>query len=348
MMRTSSMFKPSRRFLSTICLVLSTICACALCAQVLASDKQYRFHLVSTSGDADSPNGKSVQAFSDRVWENSSGRIKINVFHQNELGGQGELFDQLLKGNVHFMLEWPLTSYDSRLALGMVPYLVVSWEDAFQAYAEDGWLRNILAPIFEENNLHFFGAYPEGFGGIATRDRYATTIEGARGLKVRSQTIFPLPQTTQVMGYEAVPIDWSEVYTSIQTGVVDGDSSNVIYWDYQYFGDLLDYYVHTRHVFASAVFVMNDDAWNSLDEEDQTIISEAANWMSQEQFKNARSTDEYWIRTAQENGMEYIELNSEEMRDMVNRVRAEMWPIAEESFGSEIMNQIKANATILD
>jgi len=312
----------------------------------LASDPEYKLHLVCTSGDRESPQGRSSRIFSKRIAELSDERIQVNVFYQNELGGQGESFDQLLKGNVHFMLEWPMTAYDRRLALGFVPYLVLDWEDAISAFENGGWLLELMAPIYAENNLKFLGPYPEGFGGIATRDRYATNTKGAQGIKVRSQTIFPLPQTVRAMGFEAVPIDWSEVYTAIQTGVVDGDSGNVIYWDYQYFGDILDYYVHSRQNFAFSVLAMNLDTFKDMSNEDQSIIETAAREMVTQQFINARNEDEHWIRTAQENGMEYIEPNPEDVARWVEQIRDEVWPLVEEAYGSIIMDVIKRNASV--
>ncbi|NND83247.1 MAG: TRAP transporter substrate-binding protein DctP [Gammaproteobacteria bacterium] len=317
-----------------------------LCGTAAAADRHYKFNLVSTSGDRESPNGKAVRRFSERVAEASDGRIRVNVFYSSELGGQGEVFDHLMKGNVHFMLEWPMTSYDQRLAIGMLPYSVLGWDDAIKAYSKDGWLRQIFERVFAENGLRYFGPFPEGFGGIATRGKYATRREQAAGLKVRSQTIFPLPQVVQAMGFESVPIDWSEVYTSIQTGVVDGDSGNVIYWDYQYFGDLLDYYVHCKQVFGAAAFVMNAQAYADMAPEDQQIVDAAAQQMVSQQFIDARSTDEYWIKTAQENGMQYIVPSDADMQRWVQQVRDEVWPQAEVAYGKEIMDIIRANASV--
>jgi len=147
------------------------------------------------------------------------------------------------------------------------------------------------------------------------------------------------------MGFEVVPIDWSEVYTSIQTGVVDGDSGNVIYWDYEYFRDILDYYVHSRQSFAFSVLTMNLDAWNDMAAKDQQIVEEAAGWMIDKQFADARATDEYWIQTAQEYGMEYVLPTDEEMAQWVQRVRERVWPLVEKAYGEEIMAVIRANAS---
>ncbi len=324
---------------TAICLAFSTG------SIVSANEPPYEFQFVCSAGDKDSPNGRSSRLFAERVAERSNGRIKINVFYQNELGGQNEIFDHLLKGNVHLMLEWPMTAYDQRLAIGFAPYLVLSWEDAFQAFSEDGWLTELMTPIFAENGLKFFGPYPVGFGGIATRGRYATNRADARGIKVRSQTIFPLPQTVQTMGFDAIPLDWSEVYTSIQTGVVDGDSGNVIYWAYEYFGDILDYYVHAKQIFTFNVLTMNRDAWMTMDAEHQAIVSEAARFIIDKHFIDARKEDEYWIKEAQANGMQYIVPSEAEMREWITEVRAEVWPLVAKTYGQEMMETIRQKAS---
>ncbi|GAA0587841.1 hypothetical protein GCM10008997_40140 [Halomonas salifodinae] len=269
----------------------------------------------------------------------------MNVFYQDEIGGPQELFDQLIRGNIDLFLGWPQTSYDERLGVLQLPYLTLGWDEALEAYGTDGWVSEVVGPILSDIGLEYLGPFPEGFGGIATAETYATNYEDARGIKLRSQPIFPLPQTIQAMGFQAVPIDWSEVYTSIQTGVVDGDSSNVIYWDYTYFNDLLDYFVHSKHNFSFYTFLMNQGSWNALDEEDRGIIAGAVEVVVNEQFENAREEDERWIQTAQEEGMEYIVPSDEEMAAWIERVRETVWVEAEESLGEDVMNAVREHAS---
>ncbi len=315
-----------------------------LAEPVLAAG-EHRLVLTSEAGDRESPVGKAMTSWAEKIAEKSDDRIRVDVFFQGELGGQQELFDQFVRGNVDMMITWPQTSYDQRMSVMFTPYLVMGWEDAIESYAIDGWVSEVVQPIYKDMGLHYFGPFPEGFGGIATKGEYATSYEEAQGMKVRSQPIFPLPQTVQAMGFQAVPIDWSEVYTSIQTGVVDGDSSNVIYWDVEYFGDQLDYFVQSSHNFSTFYLLMKENSWASLDEEDQGILTEAASEVINTQFEAARAEDEKWIATAQERGMEYIVPTPEEKAAWVERVRAEVWPQIEETVGAEIMEKVRANAT---
>lgn len=333
------MFRTS--FIAGVALAVSTLMPVA--AQ--ASTNSYKFVLAAESGDRDSVNGKAVQSWAAMIEEKSKGRMKVNVFFQGELGGQQEMFDQLVKGNIHMMLTWPQTSYDKRIVVNYIPYLVLDWDDAIKSYGQDGWVRTLMDPVYKDMGLKYFGPFPEGFGGIATKGRYATSFDKAKGIKVRSQPIFPLPQTVQAMGFEAVPIDWAEVYTSIQTGVVDGDSSNVIFWDYQYFRDQLDYFVQSSHNFASYSLLMNGDTWEKLDEEDRSIVESAARAVIEAQFANAKAEDEKWIAAAKEAGMEYIVPTVEEKAAWIERVRTNVWPQIEKELGSEIMAVVRANAS---
>ncbi|APX18092.1 C4-dicarboxylate ABC transporter substrate-binding protein (plasmid) [Phaeobacter inhibens] len=326
-----------------------TICAAALIAMSAgaghASDKEISFKIVSTSGDADSPWGKSITLWAELMSEKSNGRITGQTFFQGELGGQQEVYDQMLRGNVDMLLEVPQTSYDERIGVMNLPYLVSTWEEAHEAFSEGGWLEKIVNPLLAEGGVKWFGAYPEGFGGIATSGSYATNYGAAKDLnmKVRSQTFFPVPQTINAMGFQAVPIDWNEVYTSIQTGVVSGDSGNVIFWDYQYFGDVLDYFVDSRQRFSFAGLMMSNDVWQSLDAEDQAIVSEAANEVVAKQFEEARAEDQKWIKEAQANGMKYIVPTEEEINSWAKVVRETVWVEAEGIIGKEIMDQVRAN-----
>src|SRR5699024_5203143 len=109
-----------------------------------------------------------------------------------------------------------------------------------------------------------------------TRGKHALTVDDAKNIKVRVPPVFPFVETMQALGYQTAIIDWGEVFTSIQTGVVDGDAANVIFYDYEYFRDTLDYYVRTKQQFITGVLSMNLEAWDKLTPEQQEVVQTAA------------------------------------------------------------------------
>ncbi|GGO57527.1 TRAP-type C4-dicarboxylate transport system, substrate-binding protein [Roseovarius pacificus] len=323
--------------------ILTSIAALAVSsATAFAADIELK--VTTDSGFSDSPSGIAIANWAKAIEEGSDGEIEVQVFYQDELGTQLEVFDLFVAGEVDLMLAWPSTTYDKRIGVVTTPFMVSSWEEATEALRPDGWANSIINDVFAGIGLKYLGAWPEGFAGVATRGKYATTIDGASDIKVRTAPYFPNPESLQAMGYQTEVIEWGETYTSIQTGLVDGDSGNVIYWDYEYFGDLLDYFVHTKHKFGTGSILANLNNFEELSEEHQALIVETAETMMEEQFASARAEDQRNIERAVADGMEYIELTEEESAALKEAVRTQVWPLIEESVGSEIMEQIRAHA----
>ncbi len=303
--------------------------------------------MATDSGAKGSPAGDALERWAELITKNSDGALEVEIFYQNELGGQQELFDLFVANDVNLTLNWPMTSYDERISVLYTPYMVVSWEEAMEAYRPGGWINTMLDGIYADLGLKFFGAWPEGFNGVATRGAYATTVEEASTMKIRVPPVFPMAETIQALGYQTATIDWGEVFTAIQTGVVDGDGANVIYWDYEYFRDVLDYYTRTKQQFITGVLSMNLEAWEGLSEEEQKIVLEAAVTVMEEGFANAEALDQSYVEKAKEAGMTYVEPNEEQIRGLAEAVRAKVWPMMEERVGAEVMETIRANASKL-
>lgn len=299
--------------------------------------------IATDSGDRESPSGQAIANWAKAIEDGSNGEITVKVFYQNELGGQLEVFDLFVAGEVDLMLSWPSTSYDKRIGILNTPYMVTSWDEAFEAYKPGGWVNGALNTVFNDIGLKYFGAWPEGFSGVATRGAYATDIAGAQNIKVRTPPLFPFPQILESMGYQTAAIDWGEVYTSIQTGVVDGDAGNVIYWDYEYFRDVLDYYVRTKHTFVTGNLLANLESFNKLSPEHQKLVQDAAVVEMGKQFEEAQAEDQHYVDLAIKSGMEYFELTDEQIAPIAQKVRGEVWPAMEPDVGSEIMDLIRSN-----
>ncbi len=316
-------------------------------ALIAGSAQAVTLKMATDSGAKGSPAGDTLDRWAELIEKNSGGDIDVKVFYQNELGSQNEVFDLHVAGDVDVMLNWPMTSYDKRIGVIYTPYMTLSWDEALKAYSPGGWVNNMLGGIYSDIGLKFFGPWPEGFNGVATRGKYATTIAEAEGLKVRTMTVFPAPQTMQALGYQTAAIDWGEVYTSLQTGVVDGEAGNVIYWDYEYFRDLLDYYVRSKHFFMTGVLSMNQESFDDLTEAEQKVVTDAANEVMMAQFKAAKEQDEHYVKEAEKAGMKYFELSDEQIKEFAQAAREKVWPLMDQEIGSEIMNTIRANATPL-
>ena len=302
--------------------------------------------MATDSGARGSPAGNALLRWAELIETGTNGELDVKVFYQNELGGQQEVFDLFIANDINLTLNWPMTSYDPRIAVIYTPYMFTNWDDALDAYRPGGWINGMLVTIYADLGLKFFGAWPEGFNGVATKGKYATSVDAASELKMtlRAAPIFPFPETVQAMGYQTATIDWGEVYLAIQMGVVDGDAANVIYWDYEYFRDTIDYYTHTKQQFNTGILSINQAAWDSVSPEHQKIIQDAAIIVMEEGFANAQALDKFYVEKAKAAGITYVELSDEELRVLAELVRDRVWPMMEERIGKTTMDTIRANA----
>lgn len=264
---------------------------------------QVNMRIATDSGAQGSPSGNAIDKWAQLIEEGTNGEIKMRVFYQNQLGGQQEVFDQHIAGDVQLMLNWPMTTYDKRISVIYTPYMFTTWEGALNAYQPGGWLNTELDSIYADNGIKFLGAWPEGFNGVATKGKHALTV--------------------------------------------DGDAANVIFYDYEYFRDTLDYYVRTKQQFITGVLSMNLDAWNKLTPSQQTVVQDAATQVMEDQFRQAKQADQEIVDKWTDLGKNYIEPEDGALAELGKNVREKVWPLMEKDVGTEIMNSIKANATQL-
>ncbi|MEC9483051.1 MAG: TRAP transporter substrate-binding protein DctP [Halomonas sp.] len=333
----------------TVKFIVSSISAAALSVSLQAIADTTELKLVVETAPKDSPEGESLRRWGELMKKYSNGNIEPKYFYQNELGSQQGVFDLLVAGEVDGALNYPMTTYSKKVGVIYTPYMFTEWEDAYEAYQQGGWLSEILRDLYKDINLKFLGPRVEGFTGITTRGAYATNREEASdlGFTLRTMPVFPIPQTVEAMGYNTAAIDWSETYTALQTGVVDGNSNNIIYWDYIYLGDVMDYFTQTNHFFMTAVYSMNNEVFENLSEENKEAVLKASEEMVRRQFKKAKEDDEYYRQQAINDGIEYIKLSESEMNDYAKHVRETVWPQLDSVFGEEIMKVVRENASSL-
>lgn len=301
--------------------------------------------IATDSGAKGSDAGNAIEAWANAIETATKGDLEVDIFYQNELGGQQEVFDLLMAGDLDLMLNWPMTSYDQRISVVYTPYMFTTWDEALAAYSKDGWLSTAIEGIYADLGLKFLGSWPEGFNGVATKDGHATTVEDAKSFKVRVPPISPFTETVSALGYQTATVDWAELYSAMQTGVVDGDAANVIFWDYEYFGDLLTDYTHTRQQFLTGILTANLESWDALSPEFKDIVSTAAEQVMLAQFDAAKAADDGYVQAWKDLGHIYTELTPEELVPLQVIVREKVWPVVEGMIGSELMNLVRDNTT---
>lgn len=266
-----------------------------------------------------------------------------------DLGDWTSLFEQTMQGAIPMTITYGASEFDPRLDLTWLGYVVDSWEKAREVYGPGGPMVDVYNQILEENDLVSLGIIPAGFGSITIRKgvgKVPTNFpEDAKGIKMR---VVPTPLAVERfnnLGFSAVPMPFSELYTALQLGTVDGRAFGpaVEIWQMR---DVLESYVLTRDYFEHAFWLVNKDWWDDLPEQERKDIRAAADATLNVVWDKARTIDEDYLAKVREHGIDVVELTPTQLQKAKDSLYANEWPYMEDVVGTDIMDMMRKIAAI--
>lgn len=219
----------------------------------------------------------AAQAFVARVAELSDDSINIDLFPNNQLGVDRELQGMIESGSIDF------TNTNSATLAGFVPEANVMnfpfiWQNAdHYLRTVDGAFGDALNEITAPASGHRYIAWWfDGFRNVYTRDRAVTTLDDMAGLKIRSPQSPIFVETFRALGANPTPLAFPEIYSALESGVIDGfEGSNGVIWASK-LQEVTDYRVVTGHIMVGFGLVISDKTFNRLPDEANAIIAQAA------------------------------------------------------------------------
>lgn len=287
--------------------------------------------------------GRTHSAFADALNELSDGKIKANKYLDGELEtGSIHPKDMANSGIVDvYRIQLEMLNYlgYERGTVFGLPFLFEGREH-FWKFAESEVGDEILTEIngmdwdtvaldyIEEGARHFFTTYEiDGYQDLA-------------GKKIRVQTNDIYVALVETLGASATPLSWTEIYTALSTGVVEGAENPYSGYDSYMLYEVAPYFIETGHIFAGGVLAITEELWNSLNQTEKDLFKEAAQ-MASDYNRKAITADELAIKEkiSTEHDVKIIELNSKEKSELYQKVQ----PIYTEFAGEydQLINKIK-------
>ncbi len=276
------------------------------------------------------------------VKEKTGGKVVIDEFPGEQLGPYRDMFDNVVRGVQESGLLPLSPEFDKRLQAGYTIYLARSWEEGRQIFAPGGWMFKLLEPIFLELGIKPLGFYFMGMDGFGSTKGPVVMPEDVKKLGIKVRTWNPADRLFfQEMGAQTVDISFSELFTSLQTGVADAqDNAPLI--TYTYLRDVTKYYTDTNHLFEPLVLMVNLDLWNKLTPDVQKAVQEAANEALAWGNGKAEETAEEYLRKMAAEGIHVTRLTPEQ-RNAWYKYGVNSWDKFEAVIGKETMDFIRAH-----
>ena len=285
------------------------------------------------------PASIDTEAMAERVKERTNGKFVLEVYPDNLLGAYEAVFEEVMMGSIEMSVNALPTTYDNRLEIFQIPYLISSYDDARVLFTPGNKVYDKIDEILADNNIKNLGIYGDGFVGIGVMEldpNYADpTAKKSQLIRTSSSTSNRI--LVDALGYQTVTISFSEVFTAMQTGVCDGVFGSSIVSNYNNFREIIKYFINYRGIMDKKAFIVNMDAWNALPEEYQTILQEEVSVICEGSYDNLIAQEEEYAAKLAECGVEFIDFTDEEMAIIAEDVRNETWGVMEETCGSEII-----------
>lgn len=288
-----------------------------------------------------------LRAFSAAVAEATGGDVTINIFPASALGDYTTVQERVSVGAIDMATQPAATAADRRMQISSFPYLANNWDEARAIYGPDGPVRTVMADLYAKQDITMLAAYPVYFGGISLNVDPPENIRTTepKGVKVRVPGIKSFQLTGEALGFIPSPIPFSEAFTAIQTGVVDGVIGSGAEGYYASFRDVTKTYVPANTHFEVWYMIISNESLAALDAKDQEALKAAAADFEATRWTVAEADQGKWEqRLVDELGTTLVDLSPDQLSAMAAKVRDEVWPIVLEDVGADwgqgILDQI--------
>ena len=234
-----------------------------------AAEFAYKF---GASSPMEHPAMARIAEAAQKIKDQSNGRLEITIYPNSVLGGDTAMISQVISGALQMYL-LPVDLLAPRNpAFGIfgVGFAFPDYDHVWAAV--DGDLGNLLRGLAEQMGLYCLGtAYDHGYRQITTRTKPITSPDDLKGFKIRLPVAPLLIALFRHLGASPTAINFSEVYSALQTGVVDGQENPLVLIDTAKLYEVQKFCSITNHVWSGFHTSFSIAAWKKLPPDLQEI-----------------------------------------------------------------------------
>ncbi|EFK96163.1 Extracellular solute-binding protein [sediment metagenome] len=251
--------------------LIGALCAC-LFASTAYAQTEIKFGHV---GEPGSLFAASAEEFAKRANAKLGNKAKVVVFGSSQLGGDKELVQKLKLGTVDIALpSTVMTSEADIFGVFEMPYLVKDRKHMARIEKDVFWPT--IAPEVEKKGLKVIAVWENGYRHITNSKRPINTPEDLKGIKLRVPEGKWRVKMFQAYGANPSPMKFSEVFTALQTGVMDGQENPFTQITSAKFQEVQKYISLTGHVYTPAYATVGAKKWATLPADVRKILEDTA------------------------------------------------------------------------
>ncbi len=305
--------------------VLGVVAGAAFAAGALAADYTVKIgHLESTAQSRHI----HLEMVADLVAERTEGAVEFQIFPQGQLGSQREMTEGVQLGTLEATVSPAafLGGFNPAVSVLDIPFLLPD-DDAQAQALREGPFGQALCESFNSRGVTCIGLWPNGRKSF-TSNKPIASLEDFAGQKFRVMDSSILIEQFRALGASAVALPFGELYTALQTGVVDGEENPLDTIRNMKFYEVQDHMLVSDHGAMEDVILFNPAFWQSLPEEYRDIITGAFEEVIPDLIAHKAAAVADARKAIEEAGLEVTELTPEQKAAF----REAMYPAARDAY----------------
>ncbi len=282
-------------FLGTLFLLLLAACG---------HQQQGRVLKLAHGLDPSHPVHQAMVHMADRCKEISNGELTIDIYPSGQLGSEQQCVELLQIGSLAItkVSAAVMESFTEEFKVLGLPYIFRSKEHSFSVL--DGEIGDELLLSTEPFWIRGLCFYDAGSRSFYTIDRPITHPDDLKGMKIRVMKSITAMEMVKAQGGSPTPISWGELYTALQSGVVDGAENNPpsFYTSHHY--EVCKYYSLNEHTMVPDVLIISQKVWKKLTDQEKEYLQQAADESVVVERKLWAESEKESLRIVQEAGVE--------------------------------------------
>ncbi|MER8717902.1 TRAP transporter substrate-binding protein [Mesorhizobium sp. M0999] len=285
------------------------------------------------------PTVEAVKYLGELIKERTAGRYSVEVYHSAQLGEEKDTIEQTQTGviDLNRVSMGPFNGIVPETTVPSLPYMFRSVEH--MRHVMDGPIGDEILKAFETHDLVGLAFYDSGARSFYNTKKDITSIADLKGMKFRVIQSDVFVDMVNALGANATPMAYGEVYSALETGVIDGAENNWPSFESAKHYEVAKHYTVDQHQIVPEVLVMSKSSWDRLTPEDQAIVKQAAKdsvvkmrelWDAQEK-KSREIVEKAGVKVSEIDKQPLIDamkpvydkyLKTPELKDLATRIQA--------------------------
>lgn len=307
-------------------------------------DETYNFNWAGI-GSTESIDTWIAEEAASRIAEATDGKVNISVYPASQLGDITQVYDEIIQGTIDMGLFSIYGTYDIVSEVLFTPFLTSNLDEFRDVYAEGTFIHDSFEEAQNNLGLEVMGFWPSGYVGLSFTEMNETpeqlfdpSYQKKELLRVAENKTMMI--NAEALGYNITNLNYSDVYTAMQTGIVQGSQHGGAYVNYQSFRDVLTDYVDYRICNDVYTLIMNTDKFEAMPEEYQEIVSTIMAEVLEEGTVMIEEQEEESIQALVDYGVNVIQPTDEQRAALREYAIENVWPQYGELYGEEYVAQL--------